>query len=315
MSEFLSEINSQPADIQQLIVPTGTGIHNNSDPSLPPNPGALAYDEVIPGALFIGTGVVWDNVFPSSGVIGPGTSVVGDIATWANTEGTELADSGILASKVVITDSSSSADGNVTFFDGSSGKQIQDMGIQGQWLLYNDTTAGVAGNIPVFTGVHNVVQDSGMIPADVVTNTSSVTAGDLLSFTGTGNVAQDSGISITATTVTGVTFTSNSGLNPDFTGCVVSFQRITVGSIVTVLFSIAVNQTITATSAGDFWQSGNIVPAGYNASQLTNIAATFNFPNPSLGQIQLNGNTLILIPDASLSGSFELFVLPGTYFI
>lgn len=59
-----SEINNQVLNIQQLIVPGGTGITNNSSSSLPPIKGALAYD-VTSGTMSIGSGTNWGLISPT----------------------------------------------------------------------------------------------------------------------------------------------------------------------------------------------------------------------------------------------------------
>lgn len=58
-------------------------------------------------------------------VTGPGSSVAGDVATFANTAGKTLQDSGILATKIVLGPSTA-GDGAVALFDGTTGKLIKD---------------------------------------------------------------------------------------------------------------------------------------------------------------------------------------------
>ena len=44
-----------------IILPLGTGIYNNSSPSIAPEQAALASDSTIPGALYCGNGSTWQQ--------------------------------------------------------------------------------------------------------------------------------------------------------------------------------------------------------------------------------------------------------------
>lgn len=68
-----------------------------------------------------------------SGVTGPASSVVGNIATWANIFGTSLAD-GLKAGADLVTGPASAVSGNVAGFTGTGGKVIFDTGLTGASL-------------------------------------------------------------------------------------------------------------------------------------------------------------------------------------
>lgn len=59
--QMSSEINNQVVSVQQLVIPTGTGIANNTSPSIPPIAGSLAYDATTPGIPYTGNGTLWQG--------------------------------------------------------------------------------------------------------------------------------------------------------------------------------------------------------------------------------------------------------------
>src|SRR5208337_860474 len=92
-----SEINNLPSSIQQLVVPECIGAHNNTAPSLPNVFGSIVVDPATIGSLYFNTGFQWKNVAASNpaGVSGTGGSVTNDIATFADTTGYVIKDSGM----------------------------------------------------------------------------------------------------------------------------------------------------------------------------------------------------------------------------
>lgn len=57
-----SQINTQVASIEQLVVPVGTGLETNTNASLPAIKGSIATDIGNSVNLFMGDGAVWRNV-------------------------------------------------------------------------------------------------------------------------------------------------------------------------------------------------------------------------------------------------------------
>lgn len=54
-----SQINNQTVAVQKFFIPIGTGIANNTSPSLTPTSGGIAYDRTTPGILYIADGTNW----------------------------------------------------------------------------------------------------------------------------------------------------------------------------------------------------------------------------------------------------------------
>lgn len=57
-----SQINTQVATVERMVVPTGSGMVNNVSPSIPPIFGSLAVDPTNDSNLYMGDGTVWRNV-------------------------------------------------------------------------------------------------------------------------------------------------------------------------------------------------------------------------------------------------------------
>lgn len=247
-------INTQSVTVEQLITPIGVGIHNNSSPSLLPYAASLAYDEVIPGSLFVGNGVSWVNVADGSAnnyVVGPNTSTVNNLCTFNNTEGNLISDSGISSSNIVQANSTST-NGNLVMYNGISGRSIQDSGIS---------------------------------PSALVSGPGSSVSGDIVTFNGTtGKILQDSGYKLSSVDIVGVTFT---GTNiPNFSG-IVQIQQIYNGvyHVNTIVIS-GMGGTSTAnpsswtcpaaTIPSNYLPLGTLVFLGGTSTSFLNIYLTLN---------------------------------------
>lgn len=82
-----SEINNQVVAVQRFSIPVGTGIANNTSPSLTATSGSIAYDTTTAGVLYIGDGTLWKGTSGSTDnpVFGSITlATTGGIATALN---------------------------------------------------------------------------------------------------------------------------------------------------------------------------------------------------------------------------------------
>lgn len=70
----------------------------------------------------------WQDMVGTGNVTGPGVSVTDNIATFADTTGNVIKDSGVLATKIVIG-SGASTKGNIVIFDNTTGTLLADSGI------------------------------------------------------------------------------------------------------------------------------------------------------------------------------------------
>jgi len=144
---------------------------------------------------------------PPGSTSGPGTTVVGRIASWNATDGSLLADSGKLAADVVVGPSTVT-DGRVAAFDGTGGKLLKQ-----DTRLAADLVAGPAsstsGNVPSFNGTGGkTLQDSGKVAANLVTGPASAVSANIASYNGTGGkTIQDSGVAAASVVVGPATVT------------------------------------------------------------------------------------------------------------
>lgn len=286
MAEPLSIMNNQAVNVQQCILPIGVHIQSNVNPSLDPYPAALAYDEGVPGTLFIGNGVTWNNVFPASGVVGPNTSVVNDIAVFGNTTGNQINDSGVLITNVALG-AASSANGDLVTFSGTGGKQLAD---------------------------------SAIAASTVVIGPGSATSGHLASYgSGTGKLIADSGISMTSTSVLSVTLAS--GSNPSITGNLY-MQKITFSGFNMVTFSFEMYTAITASTTDTWTTASPAVPSGYRPGTdslfpiviLDNTASAYISGNCAF-KVGSNGNLSLVIITTLASHNFTIDNLSGSYHV
>ncbi len=105
-------------------------------------------------------GVAWGAGSASGNVVGPVSSTAHHLASFADTSGALLEDSGIAKAVVAIGPGSSTAN-HVTAFNGTDGVTLKDSG-----LLYTSLALGVSsavsGNFPSFNGTGGKqLQDSG----------------------------------------------------------------------------------------------------------------------------------------------------------
>lgn len=165
-----SEIDNQSANINILSLPVSIGANNNTSPSLPPTRGSLAIDTSggSSSTMYLGTGSSWVGITGAAGgagdVIGPASSVTGDVAIFSDTTGKVIADSGILASGLV-SGPASAVGTDIPIFSGATGKIIADSGNQifNPGYLNNTTpvTFTATGGNPnisasiLYSGIHN----------------------------------------------------------------------------------------------------------------------------------------------------------------
>lgn len=105
-------------------------------------------------------GVAWGAGSSSGNVVGPDSSVSGNLPSFADTSGVLLQDSGIAAANVAIGPGSSTAN-HIAAFDDTDGVTLKDSG-----LLYTAVATGpssaTSGNFPSFNGTGGkTLQDSG----------------------------------------------------------------------------------------------------------------------------------------------------------
>ena len=130
-----------------------------------------------------------------SGISGPGSSVTGDLASFADTSGQVLQDSGILSSDVALLDASQTFTGNNAFNGGFSIHDFSDSTI----ALYTQFPGATSGSNTylriqqnVNLAIYTPTVTSGTM---ILTNGGSVVSGNLVSFSDTtGELVGDSGI-------------------------------------------------------------------------------------------------------------------------
>lgn len=113
--------------------------------------GALVYSDAdsleLLTACSDGQSIIWASGVPTCAgangdVVGPASSVSGNLPSFADTTGKLLQDSGIAAADVVEGPASAVAD-NVALFDGTSGKAIKDSGYSIESGTYTPSPTGV----------------------------------------------------------------------------------------------------------------------------------------------------------------------------
>lgn len=141
-----SQINNQPVTIQRLIIPEGTGLHNNTNASLPPLEGSIAFDRSgVAGTIYSGTGLSWLAAAQGGDVVGPSVSNNNDLVAFDGLTGKLLKDSAIPSADVV-TASTTSVSGNLVAYNGNGGRVIQDSGVAITSTSFSVTLVSVAGN-------------------------------------------------------------------------------------------------------------------------------------------------------------------------
>lgn len=97
-------------------------------------------------------------------VVGPGSAVAGQLASFDGVTGKLLQDSGVVAAEVAIG-AASATNNNVVTFSGAGGKALSDSGISITDVALVATETPTTGNIVVFgSGTQNII-DSGLAPS------------------------------------------------------------------------------------------------------------------------------------------------------
>lgn len=140
-----------------------------------------------------------------------------------------------------------------------------------QWSLVGGGTSTVqgpgvsnVGDLVTWNNTSgNLLADSAIPSANVVTNTSSVVSGNLASFNGSGGRAiQDSGTSIVSTVVTPITFTHAFSGNNNYTGATMKLTKIVTSTVSMVMLDVEIQQQQTQTTP-DTWTASAVIPSGY----------------------------------------------------
>jgi hypothetical protein len=114
--------------------------------------------------------------FSASGtVVGPGSSVVNDIATYANTGGTQIKDSGVLISNVPLLGSNNTYTGTNTFNNTVSGTGVTSLFASPPAI---GGTAAAAGSFTTLSSSGNAVFGSGKPWIDITSGAQGCTAAD-----------------------------------------------------------------------------------------------------------------------------------------
>lgn len=122
-----SVINNQDVIVNQLVVPSGTNLSAGPG-SLDPVLGSLAQDPNLPGDIFVGTGVAFKNISGAVNTLVTPT-VVGDVVVYGNTDGTEIADSGLSLDNVFRSFTGPVLTNNIVSFADTTGKYAKDSGV------------------------------------------------------------------------------------------------------------------------------------------------------------------------------------------
>lgn len=115
------------------------------------------------------------------------------------------------------------------------------------------------------------------------------------------------------------TFSMTSSGQPSFTGCTLSLETVTVGSIMMKLVSLNINQTITASGSGVWSSPAATVPATFSPTAPVAVSYTVflpcyisigGTPNITYFSIDSSGAVNLFIPT---SGTILVTCLPGNY--
>lgn len=144
-----------------------------------------------------GTSIVGVPVGPGGDVTGPGSSVVGNLATWNDTSGTALADSGLAVASVVRSAGSPVA-GRIAQYSVSSPPTIINGLLAGSEVVGNTSGNIAVGNLISSNNIQGTrVVDSGVAAANVVQGATRVYTAAAQNMTGA--LADVSGMSCTLT--------------------------------------------------------------------------------------------------------------------
>lgn len=252
----------------------------------------------------------------SGTVTGPGTTVVGDVATWNNTTGTVLADSGVLLSTLTVGPASAT-NNDIAVYNGTSGKLIKDSGVTVASITPNSQT--VIGPVSTTSGdlvtwnnaTGTLTADSGVLATNVVTGPVSATTTNLASYNGTtGKIIQDSGI-LAANVVTGPASatTTNLASYNGTSGKIIQDSGILAANVVTGPASATTTNLASYNgTSGKIIQDSGILAANVvtgPASAVTARIATFNGTSGKI--IQDGGSTI-----ASITPNAQTVIGPAT---
>lgn len=226
---------------------------------------------------------------PSGAVVGPGTSVVGDIATWNNTSGTLLADSGIKFS----TDGTLASDSDAlsptqkavkTYVDAHAGSGIVGPGTStvGDIVLWNNITGTAVSDSGAAISIDGTfaADSDALIPTQKATKTyvDTVASGKI------------SGTTTQFDVIVGAGSNTVGSVGPGSAGQVLQ----SAGAAANPAYSTATYPS-TATANGILYASaantiGQITPNG-NQLLITNASGTPNLTNTLLNDFTLSQTT------------------------
>jgi hypothetical protein len=193
-------------------------------------------------------GVAWGAGSASGNVVGPVSSITGDLAKFADTTGLLLADSGLNIDEIAIGPMSSTAN-HIAIFEGTDGVTLADSGVAFGTLVVGPSSVTTL-TIPKFNGTTGkIIEGSNVV----------LSAGDVMEFPAGAGVTLTAGA--TASERKG-SLTLSSGTHAQIattaaiTGCVIVATVVTLGTVTvpsTFKFAISngVGFTITASDLTD----------------------------------------------------------------
>lgn len=147
-----------------LLISRLTTVQRDAD-SFNPTEGMLIYNSTLDVAQLYQNGA-WESIGTGNGdVVGPGASILNDIAVFADNTGTVLADSGVNVNTLGdVFGPADSVLGNFASFSDLTGKVIQDSGVNAaDFGDVNGPNGAVGNNIATFNGATGkLIQDSGV---------------------------------------------------------------------------------------------------------------------------------------------------------
>lgn len=159
-------------------------------------------------------------------VVGPGSAVSGDLASYSGTTGKIIADSGILASNVAQGPASAGANG-IAAFNGTTGKLLKDSGIN-YFNVVQGPASSVSDNLASYNGTGGKnIKDSGILASNVVQGPASSTDNDIALFSGIGGkLIKDSTLQIAESGATAHVLQTASSGDATITGVLTATKGI-----------------------------------------------------------------------------------------